>query len=80
MPVIAMAMQIPPEKYETWGQAVSDFNGPRSEEFDAVRRRQGVSWQRVFVQPTSQGHSTGRRRTAYDLTGVAPRDGRGARR
>jgi hypothetical protein len=31
------------------------FSGARSEEFDAARRRQGVKWQRVFVQQTSQG-------------------------
>ena len=55
MAVIAMAMQIPPEKYESWRQTVSEFSGARSEEFDAARRRQGVKWQRVFVQQTSQG-------------------------
>jgi hypothetical protein len=37
MPVIAMAMQIPPEKYERWRQTVSEFSGARSEEFDAAR-------------------------------------------
>jgi hypothetical protein len=34
---------------------VSEFSGPRSEEFGAARRRQGVNWQRVFLQQTSQG-------------------------
>lgn len=55
MPVIAMAMPIPPEKYEIWRQTVCEFSGSRSAEFDAARRRQGVNWQRVYVQQASQG-------------------------
>jgi hypothetical protein len=50
-----MAMQIPPAKYEIWRQTVSELSGPRSKEFNAARRRQGVNWQCVFVQQTPQG-------------------------
>ena len=55
MPMIAMAMPIPPEKYETWRAAMSSFTGPRRAEYDASRRRMGVLRQGVFVQQTPQG-------------------------
>lgn len=54
MPIIALAMPpIPAEKYEMWRKTVSGFSD--SQEFDAARRRQGVNWQRVYVQETPAG-------------------------
>src|ERR687895_319352 len=55
MPMIAMAFPIPPEKYETWREAMRSFAGARRAEYDASRRRMGVVRQGVWVQQTPQG-------------------------
>jgi hypothetical protein len=55
MPMIAMAFPIPPEKYETWREAMRSFAGARRAEYDAQRRRLGVVRQGVWVQQTPQG-------------------------
>ena len=55
MPVIAMALPIPPEKYEKWREAVSSFGGARRAEFDASRRRMGAARERIWLQQTPQG-------------------------
>lgn len=43
MPTIALALPIPPEKYDTWRAAVTSFAGERRAEYDASRRRLGPS-------------------------------------
>jgi hypothetical protein len=55
MPMIVMAMPIPPEKYADWRNAVAEFGGARREEYTAARTRQGVTRQAVFVHHTPQG-------------------------
>jgi hypothetical protein len=55
MPMIAMALPIRPEKYETWREGVSSFAGARRAEFDASRRRMGAVNERIWVQQTPQG-------------------------
>jgi hypothetical protein len=55
MSMIVMAMPIPPEKYEEWREAMSQFAGPRREEYTAARVGQGVTRQGVFVHHTPQG-------------------------
>ncbi|HYH32437.1 MAG TPA: hypothetical protein VD903_18860 [Pseudonocardia sp.] len=55
MPMIAMALPIPPEKYPVWRETVLSFAGARRAEYDASRRRMGVVRQGVWVQQTPQG-------------------------
>lgn len=55
MPTIALALPIPPEKYETWRAAVTAFAGERRAEYDASRRRLGVQRSSSWVQETPQG-------------------------
>ena len=55
MPTIALALPIPPDKYETWHAAVTSFAGPRRAEYDASRRRLGVRRSTSWVQQTPLG-------------------------
>ncbi len=55
MPMIAMALPIPAEKYPIWRETVLSFSGPRSAEYDASRRRLGVVRQGAWVQQTPEG-------------------------
>ena len=55
MPTIALALPIPPEKYETWRSAVTAFAGERRAEYDASRRRLGAQRSTSWVQETPQG-------------------------
>lgn len=55
MPTIALAMPIPPERYDAWLAAVRSFAGERRAEYDASRRRLGAERTRSWVQETPQG-------------------------
>ena len=55
MAVIAMAIPLLPGKMAEWRTVVAELNGPRRAEFDAARRRQGVTRQRNWLQSTPQG-------------------------
>jgi hypothetical protein len=55
MPTIALAMPIPPDKYETWRATVTSFAGARRAEYDASRRRLGVRRSTSWVQDTPLG-------------------------
>lgn len=55
MPMIVMALPIPPERYDAWRSAVTGFAGPRRDEYTAARVRQGVTRQGVFVHHTAEG-------------------------
>lgn len=55
MPMIVMALPIPPERYEAWRNAVARFAGEQRDEFTAARVRQGVTRQGVFVQQGPDG-------------------------
>ena len=55
MPMIALAMPIPPEKYDTWRTTVTAFAGERRGEYDESRRRLGVERTTSWVQETPQG-------------------------
>jgi hypothetical protein len=55
MAVIAMAMPILPDKFDSWRERVDALTGSRREEFGAARRRQGVTRQRVWLQQTPAG-------------------------
>ncbi|NMO91382.1 hypothetical protein [Actinomycetospora sp. TBRC 11914] len=55
MSMIVIAMPIPADKYTEWRTAMSEFAGPRREEYTAARTRQGVTRQGVFVHHTPQG-------------------------
>jgi hypothetical protein len=55
MPTIALALPIPPDKYETWRSTVTSFTGARRTEYDASRRRLGVRRSTSWVQDTPQG-------------------------
>jgi hypothetical protein len=50
VPTIAMAFPIPPDKVETWLRGMAEISGPRRAEFDAARRRQGVTGSKVWLQ------------------------------
>ena len=50
MPTIAMVLPIPPEKLEFWRAAMQQVAGPRLKEFDASRRRAGVTSTKVWLQ------------------------------
>jgi hypothetical protein len=50
MSTIAMAFSIPPEKLDTWRSGMREIAGPRREEFDASRQRQGVTSTKVWLQ------------------------------
>jgi hypothetical protein len=50
MPTIAMALPIPLEKLDFWLTAMREIAGPRSKEFDASRRRAGVTSTKVWLQ------------------------------
>jgi hypothetical protein len=55
MPMIAMALPIPPEKLETWRETLSSFAGARRAEFGDSRRRMGAVREWVWLQQTPQG-------------------------
>lgn len=56
MVMIAMTLAIPPEKLPSWRAAVAEMaTGSRQAEFDAARRRQGVSRQGVWLQQGPDG-------------------------
>lgn len=55
MSMIVITTPIPPEKYAEWRNAMSEFAGPRREEYTAARARQGVTRQGVFVDQGPQG-------------------------
>ena len=55
MPMIAMALPIPPEKYSKFRETVLSFAGARRAEFDARCRRMGMERECIWVQETPQG-------------------------
>lgn len=55
MPTIVMTLPIPPEKVSTWRDAVAEMTGPRRAEFDAARRRQGITRQCVWLSQGPDG-------------------------
>jgi hypothetical protein len=50
MATIAMTFPIPADKVDTWLRGMGEIAGPRREEFDAARRRQGVTGTKVWIQ------------------------------
>lgn len=50
MPTIAMALPIPPDKLDSWLTAMQELAGPRLEEYDASRRRAGVTSSKAWLQ------------------------------
>jgi hypothetical protein len=50
MPTLAMTFPIPPDKVDTWVRGMAEIAGPRLDEFDAARRRQGVARTKVWIQ------------------------------
>jgi hypothetical protein len=50
MPTIAMTFPIPADKVDTWLRGMGEIAGPRREEFDQARRRQGVTGTKVWMQ------------------------------
>jgi hypothetical protein len=50
MSTIAMVFPIPPEKLDTWRSGMREIAGLRREEFDASRRRKGVTSTKVWLQ------------------------------
>lgn len=64
MTEVAITMPIAPGKTEAWQRALEDLLGPRYDEYDASRRRYGVTSQTTFLQRTPMGdfaviHMTG---------------------
>lgn len=55
MPMVVMSMSIPDDKFDSWRAAVAEMAGRRRDEFDAARRRQGITRQGVWVQRTPEG-------------------------
>lgn len=56
MTVIAMALPILAGKEDSWRQRMDELTGARWAEFDASRRRQGVTRQRIWLQQTPAGN------------------------
>jgi hypothetical protein len=50
VPTIAMAFPLPRDKVDTWLRGMAEISGPRRAEFDAARRRQGVTGTKVWLQ------------------------------
>jgi hypothetical protein len=64
MTEVALTMPIAPGKTEAWQHALEDLLGPRYDEYDASRKRYGVTSQTTFLQRTPMGdfaviHMTG---------------------
>jgi hypothetical protein len=55
VPTIAMALPILPEKLETWRNGMREIAGPRRAEFDAARRRMGVTSEKIWLQEGPSG-------------------------
>lgn len=55
MPMIVIAMPIPPERYDAWRSAMARFAGEQRDEYTAARVRQGVTRQGVFVNQGPEG-------------------------
>jgi hypothetical protein len=61
---VAIAIPIAPGKTQAWRDALADLLGPRYQEYDASRRRYGLTSQTTFLQRTPMGdlaliHMTG---------------------
>ncbi len=52
---LSVAMPIAPGKTEAWRQALADLVGPRYNEYNASRRRWGLTSQTTFLQRTRMG-------------------------
>jgi hypothetical protein len=50
VPTIAMALPIPPDKLDSWLTTMRELAGPRLEEYDASRRRAGVTSSKAWLQ------------------------------
>jgi len=50
VPTIAMAFPLPRDKVDTWLRGMAEISGSRRAEFDAARRRQGVTGTKVWLQ------------------------------
>ena len=55
MPTIAMVLPIPPDKVDVWRRGMAEIAGPRRDEFDSARRRQGVTTTKVWMQEGPAG-------------------------
>ncbi len=55
MAVLAMVLPLLPGKTEGWRRAMAELAGPRRAEYAAARRRQGVTRERIWLQPGPQG-------------------------
>ncbi len=55
MAVLAMVLPLLPGKTPEWRRAMAELAGPRRAEYAAARRRQGVSRERIWLQPGPQG-------------------------
>jgi hypothetical protein len=55
MATIALVLPIVPEKFDAWRRTMAELAGPRLDELAAARRRQLVTRERIWLQPTPQG-------------------------
>ncbi len=55
MAVLAMVLPLVPGKTAAWRQRMAELAGPRRAEFAAARRRQGVTRERIWLQPAPEG-------------------------
>jgi hypothetical protein len=57
MTTVAMTFPLPPDKVDAWLRGMSEIAGPRRADFDAARRRQGVTSTKVWLQELPGGHA-----------------------
>jgi hypothetical protein len=55
MASLAFALQLTPGKTEEWRRWSEELLGPRRSEYEASRRRLGVSVERAYYQQTPRG-------------------------